>query len=311
MLPSLLRLNGQALCQPCTPVDALLGKWSDRYENLSNEQLEQIPNNYNDARAECSICLRELWENAPRGGKEVIVAVDKVASCGHAFHKECLTEWFNEQEKHFGPLKCPLCLKPFVDATIDELYHRINGERKAEHQEGRRQARARIDRINEWNEWLEARELERQARERERQELIEMLEWPLTLDHDPGGWAVAELAPGGVRIKVPREHVANWKRYTYERFMEKYNVDTLTFDRWVELLAKSDERRSLWVRYYVILLELQQLKEGVLDSYDLTKAQAMELLGDVKDAREQGNTWKEILLALTLGRVPEGTPRRL
>jgi hypothetical protein len=292
MLPSLSNLNTKALCQPCTPVDALLEKWSDRDEELTNEQLERLWEDYNDARTECAICFNQLSEPAPRGGIQVIAAVDKDISCGHAFHKECLMNWFRQQEKSLGPLKCPLCSQKFVDAKIDALFNRIDGVRKRDPQE-------EANRIN-------------RVRNREfRPQVREALEWPLTYDQDPLGWAVVQLYPGRVRIKVPQEHVLDWKRYSYERFIQKYNVDTLTFDQYVELLAKSDKRRSLWVGYYVIVWELQMLKEGVVDEYDVTKAQTRQLLKDVKDSREQGNSWKEIFLALTLGIVPEGTPQQL
>lgn len=281
MLPSLSRLAVNNQCHPCAPVDALLAKWSDRSKVLSNEQLEQIPEDFRGSRTECGICWRNLAEQAPGGGKAVIVAVDKSISCGHPFHEECLVSWFDVKVRDFGALTCPICTQPFVDAKIDMLYNRIDG------------SRPRLDppmTTAGGHVWRP-------------------LPWPLRYGHD--GNAVLELIPGELRLQVPKEELDSWQEYTYEIFKERYHVDDLDYGKWLELLVKTDTRRSLWVKYYVLRWELWELKEGMLDVYDASKRNATELLKDVRDAREEGNTWNQILLALTLGRVPEGTPRRL
>jgi hypothetical protein len=281
MLPPLSNLDINATCRPCVPVGAEMGieKWKKRGEILTREEMSRIPSNHDHNRAECSICWNDLSNQAPNGGKRIIVAVDKDISCGHAFHEECLRKWFDQQEKGFGVLKCPTCQKPFVDAKIDRLYNRVDGMRP-------RNSAGRTVRDNAGLEAL----------------LPHPEHGALKLGRDDA-WILV-LIPEKLWFEIPVARRRDWKVYTYERFKAKLKVDTLTFDQWELLLEKDAETRTTWVRYYLLLYSLKTVKEEVLDAYDMTKQSAVALLKDVREAREQGRTWKEIMSALLLGEEP-------
>ena len=288
MLPPLSNLDINAKCRPCAPVGAEMGieDWKERDELLTREEMSRIPSSYDDDRAECAICWNDLSKPAPRGGKSIIVAVDKDISCGHAFHEECLNKWFDQQEKGFGALKCPACQSPFVDAKIDMLYNRVDGLR-------RRNPAGYIVRDTAGRGDNAVREPLRPHPEH----------GALKLGRDDA-WILV-LIPEKLWFVIPVARRRDWKEYTYERFKAKLKVDTLTFDRWEILLEKDAETFAMWSRYYLLLYSLKTVKEEVLDAYDTTKQSAVALLKDVRERREQGSTWKEIMSALVLGEEPE------
>jgi hypothetical protein len=356
MLPALSHLSVNELCQPCAPVDALLpgneGGWSGRESLLSSEELKRIPPNYQESRTDCVICIHPLSKappglNPPRlrsdaeKQRDVIVAVDKISSCGHAFHFECLKAWFDEKEHTLGSLKCPLCASPFVDTEIDKLYRRIDGargvipprrdgEEDGEDEDGGGGG-AEGHPFELWDGEDGAGDDEGGADE----ELplfegpLEGEEWPIRRENNLGASYVLELIPGHIQINVPRAQVGRWKEYTYEhgrftlnaRYHPLFRVhlhikDIIAYDKWVELLSKPDSRRSMWVKYYAIkslvdfdsplILAVKLAWDQsrlILNDINMTRQLTMEVLNDMREAHEEGNTWTEILLALTLGRA--------
>ncbi len=56
---------------------------------------------------ECSICLSVIT-HGPHGPCET--------SCGHVFHKDCITEWYSK-----GTRSCPMC-RTYQKPKIQNLY---------------------------------------------------------------------------------------------------------------------------------------------------------------------------------------------
>lgn len=277
MLPSLSHLRYGDVCRPCTtPTDAELDSWDEREEKLTTEELARIPEGVNDSRAECAICSEELRDEVD-GSTAVIVAVDRSASCGHAFHKTCLNRWFDQQVRAAGTLTCPVCRQPFVDIKVDHLYRRVNGERPPPEP-------VRAGRASQFP-----------------RHPIE--EYP-TLWEEAYGWELIWTAiPERVVIPIAAAQRADWIEVTHDAFCRKFgiNPERLTLEVWTNILTQPANRQNWWLSYHRLVADLRSLAtdvpaiaRGVTDS-------ARALAQDVNQARAQGASWSEVVRALVIG----------
>lgn len=123
------------------PIGVLLPQWElrDRQESFTDCQVARMKKNLRDeeddgSRAECGICYG-LLQDPPNGEAEkraVVLAVDLPDSCGHAFHAQCLFDWFDHQRSANAleppyTLKCPLCQQPWKEAATDTRYNAVGG----------------------------------------------------------------------------------------------------------------------------------------------------------------------------------------
>jgi hypothetical protein len=298
MLPSLSGLRVSGVCQPCAPpTGAVLPTWSDRGLQLSAEELARIPDSYNTSRAECAICFERLSDPSPEDdtSREVIVAVDSADSCGHGFHMKCLQRWFDNQVNRAGALVCPLCKQPFLDTKIDELYQRVNGERPpaVEAGDGLRGA-VRHPRI---------------GRHR-RQEIP----WYPTLFADARwndamgegvNWRLIFFASTSepVTIRIPDQLHDRWVEYTHEVFCRRFGVDPARLTRaiWSQLLTQSENRQVMWISYHLVVSKLRAAPAAAAAAAAGVRDSVLALGRDVQQARAEGASWREVVLALALG----------
>lgn len=296
MLPSLSKLSLGDVCPPCTPTPtkAELDAWDEREEELTAEELARIPPNVNDSRAECSICFEQLSDEVD-GSSAVIVAVDIDGACGHAFHKTCLTRWFDEQVRTAGDLTCPLCKQPFLDRKIDALYQRVNGRRPPP---APRPPRAQAPRVP------------RNA----------ITGYPtLWEDAVPGAgmnagtnWRlILTAAPDRVEIRIPNQRRADWTEYTREVFCNRFGVDPqrLTQEVWTNILAQPSNRQNWWLNYHRLVSDLRTIAtdapRAAVAGAKVVSESVRTLARDVNRARAEGASWSVIMRALLLGEVYE------
>lgn len=229
------------------PTDAELSHWNEREDKLNGDELKRIPVNLNESRAECAICLRELHLPEDNESTKVIVAVDSVGSCGHAFHKKCLERWFDEQVRLAGALTCPSCRRPFLDQKIDMLYNRVDGQRLP--------AAPRPP----WAAPLQDRN--------PIAEYVTLWEAPYGNDW----WRL--IVPLTVTLRsvqrldtdynyvlhIPNVHRIDWMHYAYHQFCVSFNLDRerFTFEVWANIMTKSQRKQTWWLSYHVLVSKLR------------------------------------------------------
>tara|TARA_Y100000389_G_scaffold188085_1_gene210235 strand:+ start:3777 stop:4688 length:912 start_codon:yes stop_codon:yes gene_type:complete len=302
MLPSLSGLRVSGVCQPCAPsTGAVLPKWSDRERQLSAEELARIPDSYNASRVECAICFEQLSDPSPQDGtsREVIVAVDSADSCGHGFHMKCLQRWFDDQVNRAGALACPLCKQPFLDKKIDELYQRVNGARPPAVEAGDRLQRNR-----------QPQNLRRLGLHRRRE-----IPWYPTLFADArwndgmgdgANWRLiffdGTLEP--VTIRIPDDQHDRWVEYTHEVFCRRFTVDPARLTRaiWSQILTQPENRQAMWIGYHLLVSTLRAAPGAAAAAAAGVRDSVLALGRDVQEARAEGASWREVVLALALGR---------
>ena len=177
-----------------------------------------------------------------------------------------------------GALTCPLCKQPFLDKKIDELYQRVNGERPAP--------------------------APRPPRAPERRPPHNPIaEYP-TLWEGPYGWVLLlSRVPDEVRIPIPNERRADWTEYTRGVFCRKFGVDPerLTLEVWTNILVQSESRQNWWLSYHRLVAELRSIATDAPRAAVAVANSARTLVRDVKEARAEGATWSEVVLALVVG----------
>ena len=299
MLPSLSGLRVGDVCQPCAPATgAVLPTWSDRGLQLSAEELARIPDSYNTSRAECAICFERLSDPSPEDdtSMQVIVAVDSADSCGHGFHMKCLQRWFDNQVNRAGALVCPLCKQPFLDKKIDELYQRVNGARPPAVEAGdRRQGTVQHRRLGRHRRWE--------------------IPWYTTLfadayRYDDMGdginWRLIffRTTPEPITIRIPDDHHDRWVEYTHEVFCERFGVDPARLTRaiWSQILIQSENRQAMWISYHLFVSRLRAAPGAAVAAAAGVWDSVLALGRDVQEAHAEGASWREIVLALALGR---------
>ena len=277
MLPSLSHLRYGDVCPPCTtPTDAEITAWENREEELSRVELARIPEGVNDSRAECAICHEELRKEVD-DSTAVIVAVDRSASCGHAFHKTCLHRWFDEQVRTAGTLTCPVCRQPFVDIRVDYLYRRVNGARPPPEPVWRGPAS----------------QFPRHPIE----------EYP-TLWEDAYGWKLIWTAiPDRVMIPISVAQRADWIEVTRGVFCRKFGIDPerLTLEVWTNILTQPARRQNWWLSYHRLVADLRSIATDVPAIARGVTNSARALAQDVNQARAEGASWSEVVRALVVG----------
>jgi len=295
MLPPLSKLSLGDVCPPCTPAptDAELDAWNKREEELTAEELNRIPPSFNDSRADCSICFEPL-RNKVEGSKAVIVAVDIDGACGHAFHKTCLQRWFDQQVESVGDLTCPLCKQPFMDRRMDALYQRVNGRRPPPPPPppppAQRVTRNPIRGYETlWEDALEDAGMD-----------------------DGTNWRLILTAtPDRVVIPIPNQRRPDWAWYTYQRFCNKFDIDTrrFTYDQWQQVLKQPERRQNWWLMYYRLMSDLRtvatQAPGAAVAGARAVAGSLRGLARDVNQARAEGAQWPTIMRALLLGEVYE------
>jgi hypothetical protein len=307
MLPSLSGLRVDGVCRPCnTPTNAVLPTWGDREDRLTPEELARIPASYNTARAECVICFGELREPSPEDdeSREVIVAVDSVGSCGHAFHKKCLQRWFDGQVARAGTLSCPLCKQPFLDKKIDELYQRVNGARPR---------RARV-----------APAARVRVRPHDRPHRRPRVSHPR---HPIPGFAglvedayigagplqgfnmrlvLLERTPLATRIQIPDNRRNDWTVYAHQEFCHRLEIDPdrLTLGMFLQIIALPIPQQDRWLRYHILVSSLRAIARDAPRAaavvYGNARDSVVAIARDVQNARAQGASWREVVMALAL-----------
>ena len=294
-LPSLSGLRVDGVCRPCNaPTDAVLPTWGDREDRLTPEELARIPASYNTARAECAICFGELREPSPEDdeSREVIVAVDSVGSCGHAFHKKCLQRWFDGQVARAGTLGCPLCKQPFLDKKIDELYQRVNGARPprpARPVQHRRVYHLRHP-VPGFPGLVEEAHLGAGP--------FQGRNWRLVL---------MERTPQATRIQIPDTRRHDWTVYTHQEFCHRWEIDParLTLVMFLQIIALPIPQQDRWLQYHMLVSNLRAIARDAPRAaaavYGNARDSVVAIARDVQDARAQGASWREVVMALALG----------
>lgn len=271
MLPSLSKLSIGGVCPSCTaPTDAELSRWDMREEELDGDEFERIPTSYRESRTECAICSQELREPSPEDNKstKVIVAVDSVGSCGHAFHQKCLERWFDQQVSVAGTLTCPLCRQPFLDRKIDRLYDRVDGERPppAPRPRGDAPLQARNPIAEYVTLWEDAMP---DADSNGGVDWRLMLPLRVTLD------SVRRLETDHYFVvHIPDGRRADWMQHAYNHFRAHFNLDPerFTFEVWANIMTKSQRMQTWWLSYHVLVSKLragQLITPGTMFAYIL------------------------------------------
>lgn len=297
-LPSLSALRVDGVCRPRnTPTNAVLPTWADRALQLSAEELARIPDSYNTSRTECAICFEELREPSPEDdtSREVVVAVDSADSCGHGFHMKCLQRWFDNQVNRAGTLACPLCKQPFLDKKIDELYQRVNGARPPAVETGDRP-----------QGFQQHRRLGRHRRQE--------IPWYPTLfadarwDDGMGDGINWRLIFGSstsepVTIRIPEDQQDRWVEYTHEIFCRRYQADPTRLTRaiWSEILRQSENRQIMWISYHLLVSRLRAAGGAAAAAAAGVRDSVLAIGRDVQQARADGASWRQVVLALALG----------
>lgn len=292
-LPPLSGLRVSGVCQPCAPpTGAVLPTWSDRGLQLSEEELARIPDSYNTSRAECAICFERLSDPSPEDdtSREVLVAVDSAGSCGHGFHLKCLQRWFDNQVNRAGTLACPLCKQPFLDKKIDELYQRVNGARPQSASGAVRHLRLGRYRRREIPGYPTLF-----ADARTRDNMGEGINWRLRFfrtTSDP------------ITIRIPDDQHDRWVEYTHEVFCRRYGLDPsrLTLAIWSQILTRSENMQVTWLSYHLLVSRLRAASGAAVAAAAGVRDSVLAFGRDVvQQARAEGHSWRQIVLALALG----------
>lgn len=280
MLPPLLKLRVDGGCRPCNaPTGAVLSKWADREDKLTVDELARIPEFFKDSRADCAICYMPLREASPEDNKseEVIVAVDTTESCGHAFHMKCLQRWFDEQVRNAGSLTCPLCVKPFLDRKIDELYQRVNGVRPILPIPD--VPRLLEDNANAW------RDLMHQGRN-----------WRLVL---------LEGMPHHTVINIPDNRRLDWTVYAHEEFCRQWQIDPfrLTVETFERIIQRPNAReRDMWLSYHILVREFRVIARETWSPLARFYG-AFQFARYAQHALAQGASLSEMMMTIFFGRL--------
>ena len=61
-----------------------------------------------DKNQDCTICRQHLNSASIYAQEKGKISSIEKGSCGHMFHKECITPWITNNKK------CPICSKPWI-----------------------------------------------------------------------------------------------------------------------------------------------------------------------------------------------------
>lgn len=285
MIPSLSAIGINGKRSACEPVGmVVLNTWEDRIEQLDDEQTKMIPESYSDSRVECAICMQALASAGTDGSFKIVTAVDVPGkSCGHSFHLACARKYFDTIISHPGPLTCPVCRKPFLDAEIDRLYSRLNGRRAAASDTHT------LTRVGDPDYPPVVS--------------VPTPTYPWLLLHVDGPNVV--FLYRDYSIKIPNDR-NDWLRAAYEAFVEENQLDSLSWGRWESIMDLPVENIRPWIIYYRTIGTLNSAVSGFSRSYDAASGSFGSVINDAREARREGASWQDIMRALLFGEDGEG-----
>jgi hypothetical protein len=125
MLPNLSSLH----LRECAPVgvlfETLAGALSEapKAPGSTKPRADWDPDNWRGEEPLCAICLYALdgpaEGNAGENDLQVEALFENLPSCGHCFHRKCLTKWVNSPEPNSN--RCPTCKYEICTSLMKSL----------------------------------------------------------------------------------------------------------------------------------------------------------------------------------------------
>jgi hypothetical protein len=116
-----------------------------------------------------------------------------------------------------------------------------------------------------------------------------------------------EVTPQATRIQIPDNRRNDWTVYTHQEFCHRLEIDParLTLDMFLQIIALPIPQQDRWLRYHILVSSLRAIARDAPRAaavvYGNARDSVVAIARDVQNARAQGASWREVVMALALG----------